>query len=259
MAWLRTQLARAGSAVLLAIAATPTALDPSALAWGWDPSGAVALPPVQNIICQESGAFCKRQNQIRLDTLDYNASFGNPASLAAASGDDGWHAFVDLDPIYGDESCINYKRINYITSHFGTFNGSLLLFSGDSPLDGKFSQQWDFRPITDWISASSAMIVNRANAVSGRQFIFDFSSSTNHPMPSDIAITIHLQVIQDGTPRPDMENTFKITFPQGEDVFSDSCALPTFAPGNYQLNFLVSDDFFGEDRPVTILLNVTGH
>ena len=46
MAWLRTQLARAGSAVLLAIAATPTALDPSALAGGWDPSGAVALPPV---------------------------------------------------------------------------------------------------------------------------------------------------------------------------------------------------------------------
>ena len=77
-------------------------------------------------------------------------------------------------------------------------------------------------------------------------------------MPSDIAITIHLQVIQDGTPRPDMENTYKITFPQGEDVFSNSCVLPMFTPGSYQLNFLVSDDFFGEDKPVTVLLNVTG-
>ena len=59
-------------------------------------------------------------------------------------------------------------------------------------------------------------------------------------------------------PRPDMEDTDKITFPRGEDEFSDSCVLPSFTPGNYQLNFLISDAFFGEDQPVSVQLSVTG-
>ena len=155
MAWLRTQLARAGSAILLAIAATPTVLDPIAFGGGlwWDPSGALALPPVQNAICQESGAFCKRQNQIRLDTLDYRASFGNPTSVPAASGNDGWHAFMDLDPIYGDENCINYKRINHITRIMGHTMEICSAFRGTHCWRATLANNGISYPITDWVSA----------------------------------------------------------------------------------------------------------
>lgn len=97
-----------------------------------------------------------------------------------------------------------------------------------------------------------------SDSVAGRQFIFDYLGSTRNPMPRDAAITIRVQVVQGGTPRPDLENTYVITFPRGDDQFSYSCILPMFASGDYQLTFLLSDDFFGEDKPISIELNVTG-
>lgn len=255
MSLLRRRLARARSGILLAIAATPAILAPTAFAAEWlDPSSALALPPVQNALCKYSGAVCTRQNQIRLDTVDYREDFD---SMSPAGGADGWQSFIDLDPRYNTGPCIDYQRIGYITTQHGTYDGNLLRFSGDS-LAGKFSQQWDFLPITGWVSAETANAGSTATLVAGRQFIFDYLGSTRNPMPRDAAITIRLQVVQGGTPRPDLENTYVITFPRGDDQFSYSCILPMFASGDYQLTFLLSDDFFGEDKPISIELNVTG-
>jgi len=252
-----TRLARIGSAALLVLAAVPMLLVTPCLAGEWfDPSGMIAIPQVQNAICKYSGIDCARQNRIRLDTLDYRANFEDP--LPFANDNTGWEQFASLGSIYGDQRCIDYTRIGYIISHYGTFDGNLLHFSGDSPFNGKFDEQWDFRPVTGWVAAEAAPAGYRATLGAGRQLIFDYLASTRDPMPRDVAISIHLQVFQDGMPRPDLENTYQVTFPSGQDEFSNSCVLPALAPGNYQLTFLVSDDFFGEDKPISVDLTVSG-
>jgi hypothetical protein len=235
---------------LLALSAIP---DRSARAgdW-WDPSGAVALPQVQNSICKNSGVLCKRQNQIRLVTLDYiqNGLYG-----------DGWTEFTSigsgLPAGFSPEDCLDSEQIQNRLRH-GNFDGNVLQKAG-SPLSDNVGGTWNFRPMPGWASPGQTSPSFAVEALPQREFIFDFVSSMRHNAPRDIKMTILIQVLQDGAPQPDYERTYRLKFQEAADQFRYMCLLPRFGIGNYELNFLVSDDFFGEDEPISIHLSVNYH
>jgi len=239
-----------------------------AAAWGhspalagdwWDPSGALGLAPVQNALCQYWGVVCKRQNYIRIDTLDYSPPPSSPILLSEP--DAGWQAFSNLGS--GGSwlarefdttatGCVTAARIasilNYAVSDNGAFNGNLLSFAG---------QQWNFRPVTNLISAANASAAGAVETHSSQEVIFDFVSSLRHKAPRDIRISVRIQIIDDGVPQPQLERTYEMMFPKGADQFSESCYIPVSQPGYYDLTFLVSDDFFGEDEPIPVKLRIT--
>jgi len=244
---------RTSGVVLVTLLALSAISDRSARAgdW-WDPSGAVALPPVQNFICKNSGVLCKRQNQIRLVTLDYiqNGLYG-----------DGWTEFTSigsgLPAGFSPEDCLDFEQIRDRLRH-GNFDGNLLQNAG-LPLSDNVGGTWNFRPMPGWALPGLASPSFAVGALPQREILFDFVSSMRHNEPRDIIMTVHIQVFQDGTPRRDYEKTYQLTFQEGVDQFSYTCLLPQFEIGNYELNFLVSDDFFGEDDPISIHVSVNHH
>ena len=215
----------------------------------WDPSGTLALPQVQNFVCQYSGALCKRQNRIRLVTLDY---------VQNSAAGDGWTEFTSigsgLPAGFFPEDCLDSEQITDRLRD-GNFDGNVLRITNTSSV-GNFSGIWEFRPMQDWALSGQPSPVFTIEAVPQREIVFDFISSMRHEAPRDIVMTVHIQVYQDGTPRPDYEKTYQLKFRQGEDEFSNTCLLPTFGAGNYDINFLISDDLYGEDEPISVHLSV---
>jgi hypothetical protein len=192
------------------------------------------MPRVQNFVCDTTGFLCVRLNKIRLVVLDY----GQSGFLLTGDPTDGWGHFQGLGSFETlstpcMESTVAYKLTHSVNT---AFDGVKLRYAY-SGLYGSVEQEWHFSPDPDWAVPGQTHSLGVVT-VPQREIFFDYVSSMRYPAARDITMNIKVQINESGT--PGQESIFHVAFRKGTDQLWYSCVLGRFAPGRYELMFLIS-------------------
>ena len=117
-------------------------------------------------------------------------------------------------------------------------------------------EEWYFSPEAEWAAPGQNSPAFLVKSTHQGEVFFDYVSSMRHLAPRDITISIKVQVSQDGMPQPYNEQNYKVVFPQDRDQIMYSCILGRVPPGKYEFTFLISDDAYTEDAPISAKLDI---
>jgi hypothetical protein len=228
-------------------------ISPSgAAAGGWDPSELFSVPQFLNFLCEQTSYFCNnnRQDKVRLVVLDYKDTSSVPSN-----SNDGWGQFEALGLDRNWTECVSSEHAGILLrSPMTVYDGHHLRLAF-SMSDGNILRDWLFTADPDWARPGQDKSLG-VSAMPQREIFFDFVSAMRYPAARDIKMSIKVQVDKDGVPYPGNEHNYQVALKQGRDQYMYSCGLGQFTPGQYELTFLISDDFYTPDPPITVDLNV---
>ncbi|WP_343716923.1 hypothetical protein [Inquilinus sp.] len=192
-------------------------------------TGLTQLDAGRNLVCTYTSVLCKRANTVRIATVDYTPP-GGPADPASTSGPaSGWaalqQAIGSFAPPHRD--CI-------------AANDFMAFRSGNPPW------HWDIEPVDP-----GQQVTLRGN----RQLMFDFDSRYR-PLVRDVTLSIEVTVDQSTFRRPDFDSHYEIVLPEGSDETRVFCQLFFPGPGDLDVHFAMSDDYYGSDDPITVPLKL---
>jgi hypothetical protein len=193
-------------------------------------TGLTQLDAGRNLVCTYTSVLCKRANTVRLATVDYTPPApAGPADPATAGPISGWAALREavgsLAPPHAD--CI-------------AANDFMAFRSGNPPWPWEIALIDPQQPV--------AMRQNR-------QLMFDFDSRYRM-LVRDVTLSITVTVDQTTFRRADFDSHYEIVLPEDSDETRVFCQLFVPGPGDLDVHFAMSDDYFGSDDPITVPLKL---
>ncbi|WP_395679026.1 hypothetical protein [Inquilinus sp.] len=188
-------------------------------------TGLTQLDAGRNLVCTYTSVLCKRANTVRVATIDY----APPAGPAIAGPISGWTALREavgsLAPPHPD--CI-------------AANDFMAFRAGNPPWP------WDIQQVDP----------GQPVALHGnRQLMFDFDSRYR-TLVRDVTLSIAVTVDQATFRRPEFDSHYEIVLPEGSDETRVFCQLFFPGPGELDVHFAMSDDYYGSDDPITVPLKL---
>lgn len=197
-------------------------------------TGLTQLDAGRNLVCTYTSVLCKRANTVRVATIDYAppapAGPADPATGSISGGPiSGWTALREavgsLAPPHPD--CV-------AASDFMAFR------AGNPPWP------WNIEPVDP-----GQPVTLRPH----RQLMFDFDSRYR-TLVRDVTLSIDVTVDQSTFRRPEFDSHYEIVLPEGSDETRVFCQLFFPGPGDLDVHFAMSDDYYGSDDPITVPLKL---
>ena len=193
-------------------------------------TGLTQLDAGRNLVCTYTSVLCKRANTVRLATIDYTPPApAGPADPTTAGPISGWAALREAvgSPAPPHPDCIAA--------------GDFMAFRSGNP-----PWRWDIEQVDP----------GQPVALRGyRQLMFDFDSRYR-TLVRDVTLSIEVTVDQSTFRRSDFDSHYEIVLPEGSDETRVFCQLFFPGPGELDVHFAMSDDYFGSDEPITVPLKL---